>query len=46
MSEEDKMKLIAVAVVALLAVTLVVAGWQQGEEQVEIEVEVDEGYER
>lgn len=41
MSEETKVRLMVVPVVAMLAVTMIVAGWQH-EEQVEIEVE--EGY--
>jgi len=41
LSEEGKVRLMVVPIVAMLAVTMVVAGWQH-EEQVEIEVE--EGY--
>ncbi len=42
MSEEGKVRMMVIPIVAMLAVTMVVAGWQY-EEQVEIDV--DEGYE-
>ncbi|MFP4000527.1 MAG: hypothetical protein ACLFU5_01325, partial [Thermoplasmata archaeon] len=35
-------RLMVIPIVAMLAVTMVVAGWQQGEEQ--LQIEVDEGY--
>ncbi|MFW5953107.1 MAG: hypothetical protein ACOCSJ_02995 [Candidatus Natronoplasma sp.] len=41
MSEEGKVRLMVIPIVAMLAVTMIVAGWQY-EEQVEIDV--DEGY--
>jgi len=41
MSEDTKPRLIVVAIVVMLAVTMVVAGWQYEEER---EIEVDEGY--
>ena len=43
MCEEGKVKLIVLAIVAMLAVTLAVAGWQHEEED-PIEVDMDEGY--
>ncbi|MEF8832783.1 MAG: hypothetical protein V5A66_04605 [Candidatus Thermoplasmatota archaeon] len=43
MSEETKLRLMVIPIVAMLAVTMIVAGWQQEGEQVEIDVE--EGYE-
>jgi len=41
-SEENKVRMMVVSIVAMLVVTMVVAGWQHEEEQVEIEV--DEGH--
>lgn len=43
MSEKTKVRLMVVPIVAMLAVTMVVVGWQQGEEQVEIEIEEELG---
>ncbi|MFP4186075.1 MAG: hypothetical protein ACLFSM_07690, partial [Thermoplasmata archaeon] len=40
MSEEGKVRLMVIPIVVMLAVTMLVAGWQQGEEQ---EINVDEG---
>ena len=42
MSEEGKVRMMVIPIVAMLAVTMVVAGWQHGEEQ--LEIDVDEGY--
>ncbi|MFP4051661.1 MAG: hypothetical protein ACLFVB_07990 [Thermoplasmata archaeon] len=43
MSEKTKVRLMVIPIVAMLAVTMVVVGWQQGEEQVEIEIEEELG---
>ena len=41
-SEKNKTRLMVIPIVAMLAVTMVVAGWQHEEEQ--LEIDVDEGY--
>ncbi len=41
MSEEDKVRLMVILIVAMLAVTMIIAGYYQEEEQ---EIDVDEGY--
>lgn len=43
LSEEGKVRLMVIPIVAMLGVTMIVAGYYQEEEQ--IEIEVDEGYE-
>ncbi|MFP4001554.1 MAG: hypothetical protein ACLFU5_06595 [Thermoplasmata archaeon] len=40
-SETTKVRVMVLAIIAMLAVTMIVAGWQQGEEQ---DIEVEEGY--
>ena len=44
LSEEGKARLMVVAIVAMLAVTMVVAGWQYEEESEQPEIDVDEGF--
>ncbi|MFW5945713.1 MAG: hypothetical protein ACOCTN_02425, partial [Candidatus Natronoplasma sp.] len=42
LSEEGKVRLMVIPIVAMLAVTMLVAGWQQ--EKKPVQIEVDEGY--
>ncbi|MFW5904555.1 MAG: hypothetical protein ACOCTK_03705, partial [Candidatus Saliniplasma sp.] len=42
-SETTKVRVMVIPIVAMLALTMVVAGWQQEEEE-QVEIEVDEGY--